>query len=97
LYQNAPILLLDEPTSHLDPENEQALRGALDELVKDRTVLLIAHRLSTVRSCERAVVLERGRAVEEGRPEDLLSAAGRFAELFAEDLWRDRAERRSLA
>ncbi len=97
LYQDAPLLLLDEPTSHLDPENERALRQALEELVKDRTVLLIAHRLTTVRGCERAVVLERGRVIEEGRPEDLLAAAGRFAELFAEDLWRDRAERRSLA
>ena len=96
LYQDAPLLLLDEPTSHLDPENERALRQALDELVKDRTVLLIAHRLTTVRSCERAVVLERGRAVEEGRPEDLLSAAGRFSTLFAEDLRRDRVARRSL-
>jgi len=95
LYRDAPILLLDEPTSQLDPENERALTAALAELVKDRTVLLIAHRLSTVRSCQRAVVLERGRAVAEGSPDALLSAGGRFAELFAEDPGADPI-RRSL-
>jgi ABC-type multidrug transport system fused ATPase/permease subunit len=95
LYRDAPLLLLDEPTSHLDAENERALRSALDELVKERTVLLIAHRLATVRGCERAVVLERGRVVEEGPPEELLAANGRFAALFAEDLWRDRAQQRA--
>ena len=82
LYQGAPLLLLDEPTSHLDSYNEQAVQGAFVELLQDRTVLLIAHRLATVRRCDRAVVLAAGRAVDEGPPEVLLSRPGPFRALF---------------
>ena len=82
LYQDVPLLLLDEPTSHLDPENEAALQLALRELLPGRTALIIAHRLTTIRACDRAVVLDHGRLVEDGAPEVLLRSGGAFAALF---------------
>jgi len=62
--KDAPILILDEATSHLDAVNEQAVRAALDLLSRDRTTVVIAHRLSTVRDADRIVVLEEGRVAE---------------------------------
>jgi ATP-binding cassette, subfamily C, bacterial CydD len=66
--KDAPFLILDEPTSSLDPESEQAVRQALERLVQGRTVLLIAHRLNTLATANRVVVLEQGRLVEAGPP-----------------------------
>lgn len=76
------ILLLDEATSFLDTESERLVQRAVAQASKDRTVILIAHRLSTVRSADRIVVLEKGRVVEEGRHEDLLREGGRYAQLL---------------
>ncbi len=82
LYQDASLILLDEPTSHLDAETEAALQDALRELLPGRTALIIAHRLATVRACGRAIVLERGRILEDGAPDELLRRGGPFAALF---------------
>jgi ABC-type multidrug transport system fused ATPase/permease subunit len=81
MLRDAPILLLDEPTSALDAESEQLVLLALGRLTADRTTMVVAHRLSTIRLADRIVVLEGGRIVESGSPRDLLAAAGRYAEL----------------
>lgn len=77
--KNAPILVLDEATSSLDSETEISLQKALFKLMKGRTVIAIAHRLSTLRAMDRVVVLEGGEIVEEGSPAELLAGSGLFA------------------
>ncbi len=77
LLQDAPILILDEATSALDTESERLVQEAIERLMRDRTVLVIAHRLATVRDADRIVVLDNGRVVESGRHGDLL-ASGRL-------------------
>jgi ATP-binding cassette subfamily B protein len=84
--KDAPILILDEATSHLDAMSEQAVRGALDVLSRDRTTLVIAHRLSTVRGADRIVVMEEGRVAEIGSHRELLAAGGLYAHLVSRQL-----------
>ena len=83
IYKNAPVLLLDEATSALDSESERLVQSALETLMKGRTSIVIAHRLSTVESADRVVVLDHGRVVEQGTHEQLLSEGGLFARLHA--------------
>jgi ATP-binding cassette subfamily B protein len=81
LLKNPPILILDEATSALDAATESKVQAALDEVMKDRTTLVIAHRLATVRNASRILVFEQGRVVESGNFEELVRLNGRFAEL----------------
>ncbi|MGV0758339.1 ABC transporter ATP-binding protein [Tistrella mobilis] len=83
LLKDAPIVILDEPTAALDTESEIAVQAAIDALVRDRTVIVIAHRLSTVRAAQRILVLERGRVVQEGRHDDLIAIPGRYRALWS--------------
>ncbi|MFF9565388.1 ABC transporter ATP-binding protein [Leifsonia sp. NPDC014704] len=81
------VLILDEATSSLDIPSERLVQEALQTLLADRTAVIIAHRLSTVAIADRVLVMEHGRVVEDGTPDDLIAGTGRFAQLHA--AWRD--------
>ncbi|MHA6332183.1 ABC transporter transmembrane domain-containing protein [Qipengyuania sp. CAU 1752] len=81
ILRDAPILLLDEATSALDAESERLVQDALDHLMRDRTTLVIAHRLATVRAADRIVVMEDGQIVEQGTHRELSRAGGLYARL----------------
>jgi ATP-binding cassette subfamily B protein len=82
LLKNAPILLLDEATSALDTESEQAIQHALDRLMAGRTVIAIAHRLSTLRSFDRIIVMDKGHIVDDGSPAQLAARPGPYRDLL---------------
>ena len=84
--KDAPILILDEATSHLDAVSEQAVRSALDVLSRDRTTVVIAHRLSTVRAADQIIVLDDGRVAEIGAHASLLARGGLYAHLVSRQL-----------
>jgi ATP-binding cassette, subfamily B, bacterial len=88
LLKDSPILLLDEATSSLDSESEEAIRQALDHLMQGRTVIAIAHRLSTLRSFDHIVVLQDGQVIQEGTPDELLHRRGPYRMLIDEELAR---------
>ena len=91
ILKDAPILILDEATSALDTESERLIQSAIDELMKSRTTIVIAHRLSTVEHCDRIVVLERGAIVEEGTHATLLARGGVYARLASRQFREDDA------
>jgi ATP-binding cassette subfamily B protein len=81
ILRDAPLLLLDEATSSLDAESETLVQTALEELMRHRTTLVIAHRLATVLSCDRILVIDQGKIVEQGTHAELLSQTGLYARL----------------
>ena len=81
ILRDAPLLLLDEATSALDAESETLVQTALEELMRHRTTLVIAHRLATVFSCDRILVMDQGRIVEQGTHASLVAANGLYARL----------------
>jgi ATP-binding cassette subfamily B (MDR/TAP) protein 10 len=83
LLKDAPILILDEATSSLDSESESLVQQAIDTLVKDRTVLVIAHRLSTVQAADQIVVLDNGEIIEQGSHESLVNLNGLYSKLVS--------------
>jgi ABC-type multidrug transport system fused ATPase/permease subunit len=89
LLRDAPLLVLDEATSSVDVANESAIKAAIERATQGRTTIIIAHRLSTVATADRIVVLERGKVVEEGSPEELMKAGGDYARLVALQGGRD--------
>lgn len=86
LLKDAPVVLLDEATSALDPQNEAAVVQGIRELTRGRTVLVVAHRLPTIRHADQIVFLDAGRVVERGTHDELLAAGGRYA-----DFWNQRS------
>jgi ATP-binding cassette subfamily B protein len=86
--KDAPLLLLDEATSALDGESEEAIREALGRLMNGRTVIAIAHRLSTVRNFDRIVVLQTGEVAQDGPPDILMRGEGLYRQLVQRELDR---------
>jgi ABC-type multidrug transport system fused ATPase/permease subunit len=82
LLKDAPIIVLDEPTSQIDLETEAVIHEALERLTKNRTVILIAHRLKTVQAADRIVVMDAGRIIEEGQPRELAARGGVYARMI---------------
>ena len=81
LLKGAPVVLLDEATASLDVENETKVQEALSRLLAGKTVIVIAHRMRTVMSADKVVVLEEGRVAEQGSPADLMAKGGLFARM----------------
>ena len=82
MVENPEIIILDEVTSSLSYENEELIKNATKEIMKDRICFLIAHRLSSVESCDKIVLLENGKIIEEGSHNDLLEQKGKYYRLI---------------
>lgn len=78
ILKDAPIIILDEATASVDPENERELQTAIAELTKDKTIIMIAHRLSTVRNADQIVVLDKGQIVQRGTHRELMNEQGLY-------------------
>ena len=79
ILKNSPIIILDESTASIDPENEHLIQGALTELSKGKTVIIIAHRLATIEAADQILVVDDGRIAESGRHEELVQLGGKYA------------------
>jgi ATP-binding cassette subfamily B protein len=82
ILKDPKIVLLDEATAHLDTENEALVQAAFKEVLKNRTSIVIAHRLSTVREADQILVLDQGQIIERGKHEELLQRKGLYNELY---------------
>ena len=79
ILKNSPIIILDESTASIDPENEHLIQGALTELSKGKTVIIIAHRLATIEAADQILVVDDGRIAERGRHDELVGLGGKYA------------------
>ena len=84
IIKDAPIIILDEATANIDPENEEALMQAIQALTRDKTIIMIAHRLKTVEHADQILVLDQGRIVEQGKHQDLLAKQGIYSKFIQE-------------
>lgn len=82
MLKNAPVLILDEATAYMDPENERIMQEAVSELAKDKTVIVIAHRLSTITTADQILVIDKGRICEQGRHKELVAAGGLYSSMW---------------
>lgn len=80
MLKDAPIVILDEATANVDPENEDRLQKAIEELTKDKTIIMIAHRLKTVRNADQILVVDNGKIVQQGKHDDLIKQQGIYAD-----------------
>lgn len=82
IIKDSPIIILDEATANVDPENEWMLQQAINELTKSKTVIMIAHRLKTVRHADKIIVVENGRIIQQGTHLELITQGGRYADFI---------------
>lgn len=83
ILKNAPIIILDEPTASIDPENEQQIQESLLELAQNKTVIMVAHRLSTIKNADQIIVLDTGKIVGNGKHAELLESCPTYQRLWA--------------
>lgn len=83
MMKDAPVIILDEATANVDPENEKELMEAINELTKEKTVLMIAHRLKTVKNVDKIYVVDRGRIVQQGNHAELINQDGIYRNFVA--------------
>ena len=84
IMKDSPIIILDEATANVDPENEKELMDAVESLTKEKTVLMIAHRLKTVRNADHIFVVDKGRIVQQGKHEELIRQDGIYKNFVSE-------------
>jgi ABC-type multidrug transport system fused ATPase/permease subunit len=89
MLRDAPIVLLDEPTSALDAESEALIQTAMEQILSGRTVITIAHRLSTVMKADLICFMEDGRIVEKGSHAELVARGGRYSQVVRKQVWQD--------
>ena len=84
MMKDAPIIILDEATANVDPENEKELTNAIENLTSEKTIIMIAHRLKTVRHADQILVVDKGRIVQKGKHEDLMNEEGIYRRFIAD-------------